>query len=74
MRWKLVGIFPDFDKCIIIVVPHTHWYDFPLGIIVRKIINREVNYIGKKELFKKPYGSFLGGWEVNQSIDLKTPI
>lgn len=69
MRWKLVGIFPDFDKCIIIVVPHTHWYDFPLGIIVRKIINREVNYIGKKELFKKPYGSFfrwLGGKPVDR--------
>jgi len=70
MRWKLKGTFPDLEKCVVIVIPHTHWLDFPLGVIVRKVINKEINYIGKKGLFKAPYGWFfrwLGGTPVDRS-------
>jgi 1-acyl-sn-glycerol-3-phosphate acyltransferase len=70
MRWKLKGTFPDLDKCVVIVIPHTHWLDFPLGVIVRKVVNKEINYVGKKALFKPPYGWFfrwLGGTPVDRS-------
>lgn len=73
MRWKLKGTFPDLDKCVVIVIPHTHWLDFPLGVIVRKVVNKSIHYIGKKALFKKPYGWFfrwLGGTPVDRSKNM----
>lgn len=68
MGWKLVGQFPDVDKCVVIVIPHTHWLDFPLGLIVRKIIGKEINYIGKKSLFKPPFGWFFR-WTGGRPVD-----
>ena len=70
MRWRLEGQFPKIDKCVIIVVPHTHWLDFPLGLLIRKVLNEEINYIGKKSLFKPPFGFFfraLGGTPVDRT-------
>ncbi|WP_411031808.1 1-acyl-sn-glycerol-3-phosphate acyltransferase [Spongiimicrobium sp. 3-5] len=70
LGWKLLGTFPDLDKCIVIVVPHTSWVDFFLGLVVRKIINIEINYIAKKSLFKPPAGWFLratGGAPIDRS-------
>ncbi len=71
LRWKQVGTFPDLDKCVIIVVPHTHWLDFFLGLLVRKVINKEMNYIGKKSLFKPPFGWFFR-WTGGAPIDRTT--
>ncbi|MGW9685930.1 1-acyl-sn-glycerol-3-phosphate acyltransferase [Flagellimonas sp. 2504JD1-5] len=68
LRWKLVGAFPDLDKCVVIVVPHTHWMDFFLGLLIRKVINKEINYIGKKSLFKPPFGWFFR-WTGGAPID-----
>ncbi len=68
LRWKLVGNFPDLDKCVVIVVPHTHWMDFFLGLLVRKLVNREINYIAKKSLFKPPFGWFFR-WTGGAPID-----
>ncbi|WP_190808357.1 1-acyl-sn-glycerol-3-phosphate acyltransferase [Flagellimonas sp. S3867] len=75
LRWKFVGTFPDLDKCIIIVVPHTHWMDFFLGLLVRKVINKEMNYIAKKGLFKPPFGWFFrwtGGAPIDRSKNSNT--
>lgn len=75
LRWKFVGTFPDLDKCIIIVVPHTHWMDFFLGLLVRKVINKEMNYIAKKSLFKPPFGWFFrwtGGAPIDRSKNSNT--
>ncbi|SHG97207.1 1-acyl-sn-glycerol-3-phosphate acyltransferase [Flagellimonas flava] len=68
LRWKLVGEFPDVDKCVVAVVPHTHWLDFFLGLLIRKVLNREINYIGKKSLFKPPFGWFFR-WTGGAPID-----
>ena len=70
MRWQLEGEFPQIDKCVIIVVPHTHWLDFLLGLLIRKVLNEEINYIGKKSLFKPPFGWFFrwtGGAPIDRS-------
>ncbi|WP_343486846.1 1-acyl-sn-glycerol-3-phosphate acyltransferase [Allomuricauda sp. d1] len=70
MGWKLVGHFPDVDKCVVIVVPHTHWHDFPLGLIIRKIMGKDIHYIAKKSLFKPPFGFIFkstGGTPVDRS-------
>ena len=71
MGWQMVGEFPSqVDKCVIIVVPHTSWVDFFLGLLIRKVWNEEINYIGKKSLFKPPFGFFFkwtGGAPIDRS-------
>lgn len=68
MGWHFKGQLPLLKKYIIIVVPHTSNWDFPLGLVVRKIFNTEINYIGKKSLFKWPYGWFFR-WTGGAPID-----
>ncbi|MDF0717502.1 1-acyl-sn-glycerol-3-phosphate acyltransferase [Muricauda sp. 334s03] len=68
LGWKLTGSFPNLDKCVVIVVPHTHWLDFFLGLLIRKVINKEINYIGKKSLFKPPFGWFFR-WTGGAPVD-----
>jgi len=59
MGWKLVGEFPKVDKCVFIVVPHTSYADFFLGILIRAVWQEEINFIGKESLFKPPLGWYL---------------
>ena len=68
LGWKLLGEFPKVDKCLVIVVPHTSWVDFLLGLLVRKVVNEEINYIGKKSLFKPPFGWYFR-WMGGAPID-----
>ncbi|NQX85117.1 MAG: 1-acyl-sn-glycerol-3-phosphate acyltransferase [Flavobacteriaceae bacterium] len=71
LGWKVTG-FSDFDsvkKAVLIAVPHTSWHDFYIGVLLRSVIDIETNYIGKKGLFKFPYGWFfkaLGGAPVER--------
>ncbi|MFT6934284.1 MAG: 1-acyl-sn-glycerol-3-phosphate acyltransferase [Maribacter sp.] len=71
LKWSLVGDFPShITKCVIIVVPHTSWWDFLLGILVRNVWKEEINYIGKKSLFDSPFGWFFkwtGGTPIDRS-------
>ena len=58
MGWKIVGeVDEKIEKCILIVIPHTSWLDFFVGLFTRGIVGLEMNWLGKKELF-----SFLLGW------------
>jgi 1-acyl-sn-glycerol-3-phosphate acyltransferase len=59
MGWKLVGDFPNVKKCVMIVVSHTSYSDFFLGLLVRKVWNQEINFIAKKSLFVGPIGWYL---------------
>ncbi|WP_298287694.1 1-acyl-sn-glycerol-3-phosphate acyltransferase [uncultured Lutibacter sp.] len=71
LKWKIIGSFPkELKKYVIIAAPHTHWVDFPLGILVKWAEAAPVNYIGKASLFKPPFGfifRWLGGAPVNRS-------
>ena len=70
LGWKTIGEFPNLDKCVVAVVPHTSWLDFFLGLLVRKVINQEINYIGKKSLFNPPFGWYfrwMGGAPIDRS-------
>ena len=57
-RWKILGEFSKVPKYIIAVAPHTSFYDFFIGILVRNIINEKINFIGKRELFGPLTGWF----------------
>lgn len=70
MGWKLIGTFPKIDKCVVIVAPHTSNIDFFLGLLVRRVLNEEFNFVAKSGLFKWPYGWYfrkMGGMPVDRS-------
>jgi len=58
LGWRIRGTFEPIDQCVVIAAPHTSNWDFPLGLLTRKIIGLEINYIGKKSLFKPLWGWF----------------
>lgn len=59
MRWKITGeINEEIKKCILLVAPHTSWHDFYIGVFSRGIINKEMNFVAKKELFAFPFGYY----------------
>ena len=69
LGWTIKGEFPShLNKFVAIVVPHTSWWDFVLGLLVRKVWNEEINYIGKKSLFDSPFGWFFK-WTGGAPID-----
>ena len=59
MGWKIVGsIDPSVKKCVMMVLPHTSAHDFYLGIFTRGITELQMHWVGKKELFKFPFGAY----------------
>ena len=75
-RWKVSGNFKFLPKkCVIIVAPHTHWFDFFIGIMIRRIYDLKINFIGKKELFFFPLNLFMrymGGYPVSRNSKSNT--
>ena len=69
--WKVIGtIAPEVKKAVLVVVPHTSWWDFFLGIFSRGILKLEINYLAKKELFVFPFNYFFewtGGRALNRA-------
>ncbi|WCO03080.1 1-acyl-sn-glycerol-3-phosphate acyltransferase [Psychroserpens ponticola] len=62
LGWKITGN-TNFSsnvlkKVVIIAVPHTSWHDFYIGLLLRKITGVKTNFVGKKELFKWPFGYY----------------
>ena len=70
--WKITGAenAHKVPKKIFAVAPHTSNWDFPLGLLIRNAAQLETYYLGKKSLFKPPWGSifrWLGGYPVDRS-------
>ena len=74
-KWKIIGFKKLNKKCILIAGPHTHWVDFFLGLAIRNVINEDIKFIGKKELFFFPLNlimNYLGGIPVNRNSNTNT--
>ncbi len=71
LGWKLVGDFPqELKKYIVIGAPHTSWKDFHISLLATRSWDIKINFIGKKSMFKFPFGYFvraLGGSPVDRS-------
>jgi 1-acyl-sn-glycerol-3-phosphate acyltransferase len=71
LGWKLEGKYPyHLSKFVLIVIPHTSNWDFPLGLLVRKALRSDIKFLAKKSLFRFPFGSlfqWLGGYPVDRS-------
>ena len=59
LGWKFNGEFPkELNKYVLIGAPHTSWQDFMVGLFSRNITGTKFNFVGKKSLFKPPFGWF----------------
>jgi 1-acyl-sn-glycerol-3-phosphate acyltransferase len=69
MGWTVGADFPETEKYVLVVAPHTSNWDFPLGLIARTALGMDVRWIGKHTLFRWPLGWFfraLGGVPVDR--------
>lgn len=70
LGWRIDGqIDPSIKKCVITVVPHTSWHDFYVGVFTRGILQQQMNFVAKKELFVFPFGLYfkwMGGQPLNR--------
>ena len=73
--WKIKGNTNlsknSINKLVIITVPHTHWLDFYMGILLRGSIGFKSNFLAKKELFFFPLSIFLK-WTGGVPVDRKS--
>lgn len=72
LGWHIEGSFnPKIKKSVVIVVPHTSWHDFFVGLYARRILKTNINWLGKKELFTWPF-SYYFKWTGGTPLD-RTP-
>jgi 1-acyl-sn-glycerol-3-phosphate acyltransferase len=68
--WKVEGKLPDLPKFVLIGAPHTSNWDFVLFLAVIFDLRANVRFMGKSELFRKPFGVFFrwcGGIPVDRT-------
>ncbi|MEJ6472726.1 1-acyl-sn-glycerol-3-phosphate acyltransferase [Pseudoalteromonas piscicida] len=62
MGWKIEGNFPNADKFIAAVAPHTSNWDFIIGIAVKLALDVEIRFLGKHTIFIPPFSWLLKKW------------
>jgi 1-acyl-sn-glycerol-3-phosphate acyltransferase len=68
--WKVDGKLPELPKFVLIGAPHTSNWDFVLFLAVIFYLRANVRFMGKSELFRKPFGVFFrwcGGIPVDRT-------
>ena len=70
MGWTAIGKEIHNPKLVLIGAPHTSNWDFPLMLLVVLKLRLKVFWMGKKELFRFPFGwlmRWLGGIPIDRS-------
>ena len=72
LGWNFTGFteFRSVKKAVLIAAPHTSWHDFYIGILLRSIIQVQINFVGKQSLFTPLTGWFfraLGGAPIKRN-------
>lgn len=57
--WRLEGELPDLPKLVLIVAPHSSWWDGIFGLLFKVALGADVKFMGKRELFRAPLGMLL---------------
>jgi 1-acyl-sn-glycerol-3-phosphate acyltransferase len=68
--WRVVGEFPDLPRMVLVIAPHSSFWDGILGIAGMLALGVRIEFMVKAELFRGPLGWFLrsvGGVPVNRS-------
>lgn len=67
--WHMRGPFPDVDKMMIVVAPHSSGWDAVWGLAMKLALGLDIAFMAKQELFRGPLGWLLrrmGGFPVNR--------
>ena len=67
--WHAEGQWPDVDKVVVIVAPHSSAWDGLWGLAMMVAMDLRASFMGKKELFNGPLGwllRLLGGFPVDR--------
>ena len=68
--WQMVGQWPDLDKVVVIVAPHSSAWDVVWALAAKVALGLGLVFIGKKETFWGPLGWLLrkfGGVPIDRS-------
>lgn len=68
--WKLQGKPPTAPKYVLIAVPHTSNWDFPLALAIAFVYGFDMHWMGKDSLFKGwrgPIMRWMGGIPITRS-------
>lgn len=69
--WRIEGRLPaEASKAVLIAAPHTSNWDLPYTLMVAFVLNLQIYWMGKQELFRWPFGPvmrWLGGLPVDRS-------
>ncbi|WP_236632864.1 lysophospholipid acyltransferase family protein [Xylella taiwanensis] len=57
--WRLIGVVPNQSKMVIIVAPHSSYWDGFLGFASKFAIGSEIRFLSKASLFWWPLGPLL---------------
>jgi len=69
LGWTMHADYPDAEKYVMIVAPHTSNWDFVLGIVASRALKLHAHFMGKHTVFVWPIGWFfraLGGLPVDR--------
>ena len=58
--WRIEGEVPDVPKLVAVGAPHTSNWDLALTLATAFALGIRLSWVGKKELFWWPLGTFLG--------------
>ncbi len=58
LGWKVINHYPNPDKCVIAIAPHTSNWDFIIGKLAYSSLGRTANFLIKKEWFVFPFNIF----------------
>jgi 1-acyl-sn-glycerol-3-phosphate acyltransferase len=57
--WRLEGELPDVPKLVLIVAPHSSWWDGFWVLLLKVAVGADVAFMAKRELFRAPLGGLL---------------
>jgi len=73
--WGLDGEFPDVARLVLVVAPHSSWWDGVWGLLTKVAIGADVHFMAKQELFRPPLAGLLrrlGGMPVDRGAGAGT--
>ena len=69
--WRLEGELPDVAKLVLIVAPHSSWWDGIFGLLFKVALGADISFMAKRELFRWPLGGLLrrlGGIPIERRV------
>jgi 1-acyl-sn-glycerol-3-phosphate acyltransferase len=57
--WRLEGELPDVPKLVLIVAPHSSWWDGICALLYKVALGVDISFMAKRELFRWPLGGLL---------------